>query len=416
MKKDTQTTEYMKKMESLKLSETSRARIEKSLLEYAQFHSVTDGVRDGEDSRSIEQVSSKTNRRTSFMNYLRNLQKKSMTAALIAILFIAGGGTSYAAQGAAPGDFLYPVKTEINENVRSILAISDESEARLQAQLATERLEEAEELAARGELTAEVAANINSRLKSHVDSAEKRSVQAEQKGNYVVSADVRSGLEGNLRTSANVLSELNERVTGNNGNELIVNINAYANAAANSQVKATGTVSTSTDAQATVRAVVAQSQRIIDRAQQNLINVQAEVSAEVFAQAEGTLMEAAEVQAEAQAEFEAQAYEAAYAAAQLASRLTAEVEALLKSNLQLQLDGVFGTEVELDGSTNVQLNQKKHSQSDQSPKSSSTEDADDESDTQVETNVDAEASADVDADSLDVEVDADTAVRSGLSL
>ena len=119
MNKDLKTKEYLEKLGSLKLSESSRSRIENNLLEYAKFH----GVRVEEDGRFIEQVP----QRTSLFSLFK--QPKSMTAAIIALALIAGGGTSYAAEGAVPGDFLYTMKTEINENIKSAFAIGNEASA-----------------------------------------------------------------------------------------------------------------------------------------------------------------------------------------------------------------------------------------------------------------------------------------------
>ena len=113
MNKDTQTTEYIEKLKNLKLSSVSRERIKKNLESYAAFHS----VRVAPEGRSIEQVPQRTTLLTLF-----NLSKKPMTALLIAVLVVIGGGTSYAAQTAVPGDFLYPVKTEVNENIESAFA------------------------------------------------------------------------------------------------------------------------------------------------------------------------------------------------------------------------------------------------------------------------------------------------------
>src|SRR6185369_7748217 len=45
----------------------------------------------------------------------------------IAILVLLGGGTSFAAQNALPGDALYSVKVNVNEQVEGLLSLSAES-------------------------------------------------------------------------------------------------------------------------------------------------------------------------------------------------------------------------------------------------------------------------------------------------
>ncbi len=62
---------------------------------------------------------------------------------------------SIGAQGSLPGEPLYPIKTEINETVEHWLAISAASETELSAKLARRRLEEAEQLKAKGKLDTE---------------------------------------------------------------------------------------------------------------------------------------------------------------------------------------------------------------------------------------------------------------------
>jgi len=151
MNSDTKTTEYVTKLKDLKLSESSRSRIQENLLAYATFHSVRDDVY----SRSIGVVPMTT----SLFSF-----KFAYMPFIILLAVMIGGGTSLAAQAAVPGDFLYPVKTGVNENIRGALAISADSEAKLQANLLEERIEEAQKLQAEGRLTdansKTVAANI----------------------------------------------------------------------------------------------------------------------------------------------------------------------------------------------------------------------------------------------------------------
>lgn len=160
MNNEKQTTKYLSKLNNLKLSDSSRARIENNLLEYAKFHS----VRVGEDSRSIKQVQ----RSTSLFTF-----KLAYMPFIILLTVMVGGGTSFAAQGALPGDFLYPVKTEINEPVRSVLAIGANAEANLQAKIVTERIAEAEELEAEGKLDSDARARLSASVQAHLAKAEK---------------------------------------------------------------------------------------------------------------------------------------------------------------------------------------------------------------------------------------------------
>ena len=83
-----------------------------------------------------------------------------------------GSGTAFAAQGALPGDTLYPVKINVNEAVQTALATSPTAKAEVQAQLATTRLEEAETLASTGKLDAPTTAVLASNFTAHAKAAQ----------------------------------------------------------------------------------------------------------------------------------------------------------------------------------------------------------------------------------------------------
>ncbi len=398
MNKNNKKTEYLEKLKDMKLSDSSHDRIKKNLLEYARFHS----VRVGGEGRSIEQVQ----RRTSLFTLFK--QPKSMTAGIIAIALIAGGGTSYAAEGAVPGDALYVVKTEVNENIKSAFAISNEAEARLQTRLAEERLEEAEELAARGELTAEVSADINARLKAHYDEAESRGDTAEANGDYETSATVRASLEGAFRTHADILSDLNTRVLGNEGTLLITNIRGYADTAAKAQLNATATIEASVSAKAATEATIKRADSIIADVEAKVARAKTKVSADAHARVEAKLAEAVSAQAEAKASFRAEAYRAAYTSVQAAIRIANETDAMVQSMLRIEIDGVLDVRTNVDERTNTET--RTHTESDTGA------DSDVDRDVDSSVNVDVTTDSRVDTDVIDASVKTDASARSGLNL
>lgn len=65
-----------------------------------------------------------------------------MPIAILALAVLLGGGTSVAAAQALPGDTLYPMKTEVNEEVRGWFQFNTEAKAEFQAELALRRSEE----------------------------------------------------------------------------------------------------------------------------------------------------------------------------------------------------------------------------------------------------------------------------------
>lgn len=404
MDNNKKTKEYLEKWQNLKLSDSARARMEKELAEYARFH----GVRVTDDSRSIEQAPTLG---ASYISRLFNLNSKSMTAFIVTLALLIGGGTSYAAEGAVPGDLLYPIKVEVNENIKSALAVSAEAEARLQARLAQERLEEAEKLAARGELSADASANLSTRLKTHYNYATIESDKAEARGDFESAATVRASLEGTFRTYADILSDLNVRVSGNSGDKLITDIRSYADASATAQATATVDVS----AKIEIENTIARAENLITETKTKLVRAKGKLSAEAYVRAEAKLTTATEASAQAKAQLRAELYREAYASAQAAIRMASEVEVMIRSALQLQVDVRLDTGKVIDVRTDVETDVRSDTTTDKGDTDSQSGES---TDTNADARVDIENDTRIDTNVLDTTVETDTSVRTntGLSL
>lgn len=315
-------TEYLKKLESMKLSDSSRARIETNLKAYAQFHAASEGVRVGESGRSNEQVSSHTKRHASLF------ANKFMYMPFIIILAVlVGGGTSFAAQGAVPGDFLYSVKTEINEPVRSAFAVGANAEADLQAKLVAERIEEAEELEAEGKLEGKAAAKLATNIQAHVAKADKAMKTS--------NPEVRMKTASNLNTS---LGRFNALVG-------IDTAFAVAIPAAYSE----GSVDSSLSSTLATRVMdVATFRTMTETRVKNLVRVveksESELSAEVYVSLTAKLDEATELLVESQTQVEVEAR----ASIDEASELAGEVESKLSTLGTAKIDAQTGAIIEID--------------------------------------------------------------------
>jgi len=165
MNQDPNTTEYLKSLKGLKLSETSRAKMERELLEYAKFHPVR------------VPVVSRSNK-VPFGTVLFGNKFTTMPIAILIAIFVSAG-TSFAASGSMPGDLLYGVKTNINENVASALAVGADAQARFEAKVLEKRLAEAEALKAEGKLTGELAVLVADRLAKQAATAQEASSNSE---------------------------------------------------------------------------------------------------------------------------------------------------------------------------------------------------------------------------------------------
>lgn len=136
---------------------------------------------------------------------------KLKTMPLLAILIalsLTGGGVSAAAENALPGDILYPVKVKANEEIRALIALSKESKAEWEVRRTERRLEEAEKLAAQGEINAEARAQIEENFKIHAERVNARIAEFKEDSDEEGAADVSSRFETSLNAHAKILERL----------------------------------------------------------------------------------------------------------------------------------------------------------------------------------------------------------------
>lgn len=98
-----------------------------------------------------------------FSHWSRLASASSATLALTLIV----STTVYAAQGALPGDPLYPIKINVNEKMQGALATSDEEKAQWNARIAEVRIHEAELLVASDRLSTSTALQIETDFDTH---------------------------------------------------------------------------------------------------------------------------------------------------------------------------------------------------------------------------------------------------------
>ncbi len=137
----------------------------------------------------------------------------AFVAAAVAFVFVIGAGTSYAAGGALPGEVLYPVKIHVNERVQGALAVSDVAQVEWSAQQTERRLEEAEVLAAKGELNDESSSIITAQLDASAMKFNTRVAKlAEESDSEDVAGDAQSDFDASLVAHERVLAALGNRI------------------------------------------------------------------------------------------------------------------------------------------------------------------------------------------------------------
>ncbi len=128
--------------------------------------------------------------------------------AALALFLVVGVGTSYAAEGAVPGDPLYAVKVGVNEKIHGALALSDAAKTTWHTERIERRLAEAEVLVAEGRLDPVTQAELESHLETSIlafDSQIEKLAMAE--ADTAVAA-AHSDLEASLIGHAEVLVAL----------------------------------------------------------------------------------------------------------------------------------------------------------------------------------------------------------------
>ena len=115
-------------------------------------------------------ISTYSGRKSNLWFFMFAHKKFTYSIATLLIFLMTGGTTIYAAETSVPGSPLYPIKIEVIERVGDMLNKTPEDKAKWEANKAIRRLEEAEKLAANGNLTDEMRSIIEKKFDKHTDS------------------------------------------------------------------------------------------------------------------------------------------------------------------------------------------------------------------------------------------------------
>ena len=109
-----------------------------------------------------------------FFNFSFIRSKRVLVPAFAIILLLLGGGTSYAAQRALPGDILYPIKINVNEKIADLMAVTKEAKVKLNKKIIKTRLGEMDKLISIGKFDKKKEVKIEKDLKNALEKSEKR--------------------------------------------------------------------------------------------------------------------------------------------------------------------------------------------------------------------------------------------------
>lgn len=287
-----------------------------------------------------------------FNNIIFN--QKSMPIALIALVALLGGGASVAAQHSLPGDFLYPVKVHVNEEVRAGLTLGAQNKAQWDAQRAETRLEEAAELSVKEKVDTQVTARIEASFQTFADRVQQRIDALKASGDVEAAATIASQFETALSAHQKVLANLSSRdqeskteVEGLHSDvktTLQTTMKARTNLETEISAKSHG--ESSEAAQGKINAA----ENVIASVQSGVQRNEGELSAEASAKVQARIAQSQTLVVQAKAKADAKAYGEAFNLAQAAIRVAQEARTLITIQGRLNKDLEVGGRVRESGS------------------------------------------------------------------
>lgn len=159
--------ELFEGLKNLTLSEKARTHMRSELSAYIDMHTVPES-----GTAPFNSIS--------FITGIFSTSRPLMASAFAIVFVITStSATAFASEKALPGDVLYPIKIGVAEPVASVFAGVGIEKARFHAKLAVKRVEEANILEARGELTPEQEAMLRERFIAETEQVETLAMQFE---------------------------------------------------------------------------------------------------------------------------------------------------------------------------------------------------------------------------------------------
>jgi len=188
------TKKFLKYLKSVKLSEKEKDVLRYRISEFIAFNPI----------RSNSHIPKK-----SFYFSIFTLRAISKGVALVLIVLIVVGGTSvsYASTDSLPGDALYSVKININENIEEKLALTKEAKVEVQSAKIERRLTEAKTLSDKKELSPENKKIVNENLKKNVEKVTQTIEVLKNEGNIELALAATSKITPVLEAHREVLVE-----------------------------------------------------------------------------------------------------------------------------------------------------------------------------------------------------------------
>lgn len=160
--------QFKKQSESIHLKASERNALRQRLVSYMEYHPLSTEMAQKVTSKkqNAEFIVSEPFKVFTF----NKLYLRSFTGVFALFLIV---GVPFVADHAVPGDVLYPVKVQFNEEVRASLSLSPYAKVAWETERLERRISEARLLASEGKLTDEAQTQVALAVKSHSDAAQR---------------------------------------------------------------------------------------------------------------------------------------------------------------------------------------------------------------------------------------------------
>jgi hypothetical protein len=226
--------QFKKQSESIRMRASERNELRERLVSYMEYHPLPAEVASRKGAqKTLESIISEPFVAIKVSSlYLRSF------AGVFAIFLILG--VPFVAERSMPGDILYPVKVQFNEEVRSGLSFSPYAKVAWETERLERRIAEARLLASAGKLTEEKEQEVAEAVKTHTDAAQ-REIAELRESDSDEAAIAEIALASALAVQTEVLENHTENtVEGEEGQSVAALAQAVAEARNTAEASQTG--------------------------------------------------------------------------------------------------------------------------------------------------------------------------------
>jgi len=262
---------------------------------------------------------------------------------MILIFLFLGSSIVFGAKDSLPGDFLYHVKTQINEKVLEMVTFSGKGKAEYSIELAQARLEEMEKLAVGNKLNDQLSKDIKDLFNKHMSNAKIQMSKIDNKDSAIFS-QINTNLEASLNAHSSVLKKISNEVyegesQKNNIKEILSDVdNNIAHTESERYKQQSKLFSQGEDALAAEsKRSFFEAEKEIEKTIDFIESKKIQVSVNTYIESKDNLQLAENALSESKSELDTQSYETSFALSQLAGRMAKEIRISMEAEANLKI-------------------------------------------------------------------------------